>query len=444
MKKETPKQSIAVVGGGITGIAAALGLVKSGHFQVTIFEKADLLGGMSSSYQWQDVVCDRFYHVILSADTYLIDFLKDLGLESQLFWKDTLSGFYGDRQLVSFSSAVDFLRFPFLSLWQKFRLGAGILYSSRIHNVREIDKVYARDWLTKVFGAKVYDNFWEPLLRSKLGQAKDKISAAFILATIKRLYGARSSASKQEKMGHVHGGYRTILEAARRKLTDLDVAIRTNSPVLKAEIQGDTPKITLTTPSERTVFDRVLFTVSCPVISQIMGDYQKHAYWNSLKNIEYLGVLCVLLISKVSFSPYYVINLLDEELPFTGIIESTNVLSSQEVGGKHLLYLPKYLSQNDPLVDYSDEEVIELFMRKLEAVFPGLKDDDIEHRALFREEYVQPVQGLNSLDSFNDPRTPVRGIYVGNALSIKDSTLNNNAAITVALMAVKTILEDGL
>lgn len=442
MQPQNQKQSVAVIGGGITGIAAALELAKCGNFQVTILEKEDHLGGMSSSCSWKDIIFDRFYHVILGADRDLIDFVKDLGLESQLFWEDTQSGFYGDGQIVPFSSAVDFLRFPFLSLWQKFRLGVGILYSSRLKNMAEIDQVYAKDWLTKVFGAKVYDNFWGPLLRSKLGQAKDRISAAFILATIKRLYGARSSANKQEKMGHVHGGYRTILEAAQRRLSDLDVAIRTNSPVLVAEIHEDTQEITLTIASDRVTFDRVLFTIPSPIVSKIMRPCREQSFWQSLRDVEYLGVICMLLITKQSLSSYYVLNLLDEELPFTGVIESTNVLSVQEVGGRHLVYLPKYLMKDDPLCERSDQEIMELFLEKLQVVFPALKVDDIENRLLFREEYVQPVQGLNYLNSFTDARTPVRGVYLGNTLSIKGSTLNNNAAIQVAKQAAKSILND--
>ena len=226
MQSNTPEQSIAVVGGGITGITAALELAKSGRFQVTLFEKEDRLGGLSSWFEWQGVTCDRFYHVVLSTDADLIDFLRALGLESRLSWTETQSGFYGEGRIVSFSTAVDFLRFPFLSLWQKFRLGLGILYSSRVKKLDEIDRTYAKVWLTKVFGTRVYENFWSPLLRSKLGEAKDRTSAAFILATIRRLYAARSSGNKQEKMGHVHGGYRTILDAVEKKLLQISPGIK--------------------------------------------------------------------------------------------------------------------------------------------------------------------------------------------------------------------------
>ncbi|CAB5115193.1 Phytoene desaturase (EC [Olavius algarvensis associated proteobacterium Delta 3] len=226
---------MAVIGGGMTGIAAALELAKSGRFEVTLFEKADHIGGLSDHYTWSGLTWDRFYHVILSTDTVMLDFIREIGLENQLFWQDTKSGFYGDGKLVSMSTPMDFLRFPFLSLWQKFRLGLGILYSCRIKDPTKLDRIYVREWLTRVFGRRVYESIWDPLLRSKLGNAREKTSAAFIWATITRLYGARTAENKQEKMGHVHGGYKTILDAAEKKLQELGVKIILNAPVTKIE-----------------------------------------------------------------------------------------------------------------------------------------------------------------------------------------------------------------
>ena len=81
MEKNTKKMNLAVVGGGITGIAAAYELAKTSKFKVTVFEKEKNLGGLSSSYQWNGVVCDRFYHVILPRDINTLDFIKDLGIE---------------------------------------------------------------------------------------------------------------------------------------------------------------------------------------------------------------------------------------------------------------------------------------------------------------------------------------------------------------------------
>ncbi|MFO7780490.1 MAG: FAD-dependent oxidoreductase [Spirochaetia bacterium] len=50
----------AVIGGGITGITAALRLAQAGH-SVDLFEARDHLGGLSDTYSWDGGTWDRFY-----------------------------------------------------------------------------------------------------------------------------------------------------------------------------------------------------------------------------------------------------------------------------------------------------------------------------------------------------------------------------------------------
>jgi protoporphyrinogen oxidase len=441
------KESIAVVGGGMSGISAALELTQSGRFEVTLFEKGEQLGGLSGAFTWQDVSWDKFYHVILSTDTVMLDFVRGIGLDGELFWQTSRSGFFGDGRLVSMSSALDFIRFPFMTLWQKFRLGMGILYSARIKDPTRLDRIYVREWLTRVFGRRVYENIWDPLLRSKLGDARERTSAAFIWATINRLYGARSAENKQEKMGHVHGGYRAILAAAEKTLKEAGVRILTGQPVEKVLLNNspDPPismqNLELKTASGSFSFDKILMTVDCPAVLKMVENPGPHPYWDQLAKVEYLGVICLLLILKRKLSPYYVINLLDRQLPFTGVIEATNIVAPEEVGGRHIVYLPKYLPASDGLNRADDAEVKRLFIAGLKRVFPGFSEGEILHAEVSRERCVQPLQELNYLERTAGIKTPIPNLFMVNTSMIYNSTLNNNAAITLARKAAKVIVE---
>ena len=102
----------------------------------------------------------------------------------------------------------------------------------------------------------------------------------------------------------------------------------------------------------------------------------------------------------------------------------------------------KYLTSEDPLNTYSDEEIIQLFIDKLRTVFPDLKDEEISHMRLFREIYVQPNQELNYLDRIVGFKTPLPNVYLVNTSMISDSTLNNNTAIALARKAVEAINSD--
>ena len=66
-----PGQSVAVVGGGLLGLTAALRLAQGGA-RVTVFEAAPQSGGLASAWTIETptgpLTWDRFYHVTLASD----------------------------------------------------------------------------------------------------------------------------------------------------------------------------------------------------------------------------------------------------------------------------------------------------------------------------------------------------------------------------------------
>src|SRR5436309_7492530 len=116
-------QRWGIVGGGFLGMTLAHRLAQHGQ-DVTLFEAAPQLGGLAAAWNLGDVVWDRHYHVTLLSDTSLRKILDELGLEQDMRWVQTRTGFYMDGQLYSMSNSLEFLRFPPLSLLGKIRLGA--------------------------------------------------------------------------------------------------------------------------------------------------------------------------------------------------------------------------------------------------------------------------------------------------------------------------------
>ena len=62
-------------------------------------------------------------------------------------------------------------------------------------------------WLRRWSGERTFERIWLPLLKSKLGENYRLTSAAFIWATIARMYAARRPGLKREMFGYVEGGY---------------------------------------------------------------------------------------------------------------------------------------------------------------------------------------------------------------------------------------------
>ena len=152
-ERRTGRHTI-VVGGGLLGMRLAQRLVAEGQ-RVTLLEAASHAGGLADHQDLAGHRWDRFYHVILKSDLATLRLLRELGLESQVRWGVTRTGFFADGQLHSLSNSIEFLRFPALSLLDKFRLGLTIFAASRIRDWRPLESTLAVDWLRRWSGKRV-------------------------------------------------------------------------------------------------------------------------------------------------------------------------------------------------------------------------------------------------------------------------------------------------
>ncbi len=128
-----------VVGGGMMGLSLAHRLQQRGQ-NVVVAEAAPQLGGLTSVWRLGEVTWDRFYHVTLLSDQHLLDLIREIGLEGELNWAETKTGFYSGGTLYSMSDTVEFLKFPPLNLIQKLRLGGTIFLASKIKNWRRLER----------------------------------------------------------------------------------------------------------------------------------------------------------------------------------------------------------------------------------------------------------------------------------------------------------------
>ena len=432
----TKTPHIGILGGGITGLTAGFYLLRAGY-RVTILESREQVGGLATYYNFGPFWWDKFYHVILTSDAPLLQLVEDLGLTPQLKWTETKVGFFTDKGFCSMTTSMDFLKFPVLNLWEKFRLGLGVLRANRIKDGKKLEAIPIADWLVRIFGRGNYEKMWEPLLKCKLGSCREEASAAFIWATITRLYSTREKGvSQKEKMGYVTGGYRTVFTRMIGEIEKLGGKILVSTPVDQVGEHTD-GQVCVKTPSGNLVFDRVIATAPSHIIEKMIPELSE-GYRERLRGIKYLGMVCVVLLLRRKMTPYYVTNL-TEDVPFTGVIEMTNLIATEETNGRHLIYLPKYTAPGDPLFEASDDEVWELFGKSFRRMFPDLKEGDIEKRLVFREKLVQPLPTLNYSDRVPPIQTNLAGVMVANTTQIINSTLNNNEMVKIARRAVDLI-----
>ena len=428
----------AVVGGGMLGLTLAHRLRQQGK-DVTVFEGASELGGLASAWQVGDVVWDRHYHVTLMSDTHVRTLLGELGLERDIQWTETRTGVFDGERLHSVSNTMELVRSPFLGWTDVARLGMTVLYASRVRDWQRLERIPVEDWLRRWSGDRTFERFWLPLLRSKLGPAYRDTSAAFIWATIQRLYAARRGGMKKEMFGYVPGGYARVLERFGEMLRREGVRIELGSRVSKIARRGERIAIE-TENADAESFDRVVVTAAAPLAARrcegLSADERAR-----LEGVRYLGVACASFLLKRPLEGYYVTNLLDNDIPFTGVIEMSALVDRRHFDGHSLVYIPRYLEPSDPFFERKDDEVRAIFLAGLKRVYPALRDEDVVAFRLSRARQVMAISTLEYSRRCPPIDASVPGLHFVSSAHIFNGTLNVNETIQLAERTARHLAE---
>jgi len=428
----------AVVGGGLLGMTLAHRLAQQGR-QVTLIERADHLGGLATAWRLGDVVWDRHYHVTLLSDRYLRSLLAELGLEKEIRWVRTRTGFYTDGALYSMSDSLEFLRFPPLGMVGKLRLAATILYASKVKDWRRLEKIPVATWLRRWSGKATFDKIWLPLLRAKLGENYTKTSAAFIWATIARMYAARRTGLKQEMFGYVPGGYGRILDVLRKRLIGEGVGVR-----LGKDVTGIAPATSGGVAVElggggQIAADQVVVTVAAPIAARICSGLSDNELAR-LKGVQYQGIVCASVLLKKPLAGFYVTNITDSWVPFTAVIEMSSLVGRGQFGGNSLVYLPKYVGSDDEMFAVPDQDVEVEFLGALFRMYPLLAPQDVLSFRVSRERYVHALPVIDYSEYCPPRHTSIPGVHLLNSAHIVNGTLNVNETVRLAEEALSDLL----
>ena len=192
--------NIIVIGGGISGMRAALSLTRRGH-GVTLLERNSFLGGRVFSFATPDFgETDIGQHVWLKCCVALERFLADLGVpESDIFRQENFAIQYrapGGKSSALRASALPFpfhllpglLRFPGLGAGDKFTLMRGMA-RAKLLSEAALERLDARsfaDWLQQHGQSEaVIRALWEPVSLSVCNQRSDTLSARHALFTFR-------------------------------------------------------------------------------------------------------------------------------------------------------------------------------------------------------------------------------------------------------------------
>ncbi len=431
---------IDIVGGGILGLALGYDLIRRG-IGVRIWERSRELGGLMGRTRFDELdglEVDRYYHAILSSDRTLMRLFDELGLRSELRMTVTSMGFYHNGKLYSMSTPLDFLRFPPLSPIDRFRLGLTILQARRVKDWRTLEQTPVVEWLTKLGGRGTVEHIWKPLLRAKFDGGFDNVPATYIWSRLVRTTDTREKGGAVEKMCFLPGGYAMVIDALAQAIRARGGQITTGVAVQQVRVhEGRVCGLRLSDGDIDS--DGAVLTLQTPIARRLLPPEASdvNARWSLLE--DYLGIVCVLLVLRRSLSPYYTLNITDERIPFTGVIETTNLIDRQFTNGYHLVYLPKYVAPDNLFAQMNDEALYRSFMVYLRQMFPDLQPDDIAAVRIGREQYVEPLHPIGRTDDIPPFTTAVAGLYLVNSSQIYPQLTNGEAAVAHAAQAAQVI-----
>lgn len=236
------------------------------------------------------------------------------------------------------------------------------------------------------------------------------------------------------------GGYITLLQAMVSRIEAAGGKIHLNCPVQEIIIEHGQARGLRLKDSVR-IFDRIVATSQTPVFQRLIPAANPE-YREFLSQTDYLGIICPLLVLDRPLTGYWTLNLTDESIPFTGVIETTTYIQPKDIGGHHLIYLPKYTAPGSHWQQLSDDEIKQVWLKHLKVMFPHFEEQWIRYFLVQRARYVEPLHGLNSNHHTPAIKTPIEHLYLATTAQIYPALTNGESVTRHARQTAQLILSE--
>jgi squalene-associated FAD-dependent desaturase len=389
--------SVAIVGGGLAGLAAACALSASG-FRVTLFERRPYLGGRASSYEHPGTgeVVDNCQHVLFKLCTNLIAFYKQIGIEDKIRWFDQMTFVEpGGRRSVlkpsflpaPFQVTPSFLRFKFLNAWDKLVLSRGLATLMARHP--KDDGTSFQDWLQRHHQSRnAIERFWKPILVSALSEDMDRIAVPYAAQVVRESMKSTGAGM----MGIPSVPLTELYGAARDYITSHGGSVR-----LRNSVQSFFPgnnRVRLRLQDSEEEFDYAVLAVPFDSLSKLLPQSAESVdLKEKLSHFETAPITGVHLWfdQQITDLPHAV--LLDRTIQWmfhkSMLLEKNSKLAKGSENGSQKEERPSYvelvISSSKSLIEKSRQEIIDLALTELREFFPAARDAKLVKATVIKE-----------------------------------------------------------
>lgn len=438
MSRPTPKR-IAIIGGGFAGLTAALRLAKAG-FEVVLWEKGRL-GGQAATFEVAGTRLEIFYHHLFQSDTSIAALADEVGIGDRLMWLPSNVGYYSAGRIYPLNGALDLLRLGTIPFVDRVRLGIVTAYLQRVRDWKKYETVTAHDWLTRALGKRAYDRTLGAQLRAKFGRYHDQVPMVWFWGKIWLRTTSRRSPLDQEKLGYFDGSFQVMVDALVSACEEAGVQIVRNGTSSLAPLPGGRWSIDQEGQESSVEVDAVLATVPSHVF-QRLAPSMPDEYRRKLDALTYEAAVVAILELDRPLTGIYWLNIADDALPFTGVIEHTNFVSPDHYEGKRFVYLSKYLEVDDPFFTLDDDALIEEYLPHLKRINPDFDRSWVKNTWVFRERAAQPIIPMRYSEQVPELRTPLPNLYLANTTQIYPEDRGTNYSVRLGEDVAKLMIED--
>jgi len=421
-------ENIVVIGAGATGLAASYLLARAG-MRVTVVESSPQPGGLLTTFDVGDGHrLEHFYHHFFTHDAEIGWLLEQLGLTDRVIFRKTTMGIFRNGRLYPFNDAGDLLGFTAIGLAARLRFGCSSAMLSYRKRYCENERLSCLKWFERWAGREATDAIWRPLLEIKFGEAAERIPLAWMAGRLRQR--ALSRKKGEEMLGYLDGSLQVLVDRLVEDLSGRGVEFHFSAATDRLLVENGGAVGVCTSAGEIRA-DRVVSTVPTPILSRLVEPIDP-AYAAQLSEIKYIGALCTVLSLKQPLSSTYWTNVAEPGYSFGGVIEHTNFVPAEKYGGRHLVYLSRYLPTDDPLWSTDEQSLLGLQLDQLRRMVGREIGPMIRRHWIFRSRFAATLTDLGFYGRIPRFRSPIENLYVAGMCHIYPDERSVNNSIRVA------------
>ncbi len=250
----------------------------------------------------------------------------------------------------------------------------------------------------------------------------------------------RSSSSRllTECLGYMNGSFDKLTKELENYLIKKGCKINYNCEIKeiiqkneKWEINGNK-------------YDYVLSTVAYPITKKIYRNYLTEIEKEKIDKIKYTAARTMMIISKKPFTDFYWLNIGEKDIPFGGIIEHTNMVSSKKYNGKNIIYISNYMYSDDKLYTLSERELYQIYEPYLKKIVKNYNPNDILEYHIYDELYAQPIIEVEYSKNILPLKLEKQGLYVATMPQIYPEDRGMNYAIKMGYEVANLIIKSDI